>query len=128
MGTHCSSEHHRGHIQVKKTTTMKLLLLTALAAVAMAEPEADAHYGYYGYGYHPGFYGYYGHQQAWPSVSAPESPALVSVAEERGQLKLMPNPDSWLLRLSLWLLWPPSCLLWPSLRSWCRWSSRCCYI
>merc|ERR1712088_478638 len=48
MGTHCSSELHRGHIQVKKTTTMKLLLLTALAAVAMAEPEADAHYGYYG--------------------------------------------------------------------------------
>merc|ERR1712018_697385 len=71
MGTHCSSELHRGHIQVKKTTTMKLLLLTALAAVAMAEPEADAHYGYYGYGYHPGFYGYYGHQQAWPSVSGP---------------------------------------------------------
>merc|ERR1712088_910665 len=58
MGTHCSSELHRGHIQVKKTTTMKLLLLTALAAVSMAEPEADAHYGYYGYGYHPGFYGY----------------------------------------------------------------------
>merc|ERR1711944_142925 len=24
MGTHCSSELHRGHIQVKKTTTMKL--------------------------------------------------------------------------------------------------------
>merc|ERR1712193_456010 len=73
MGTHCSSELHRGHIQVKKTTTMKLLLLTALAAVAMAEPEADAHYGYYGYGYHPGFYGYglWGHQQAWPSASAP---------------------------------------------------------
>merc|ERR1712001_232428 len=60
MGTHCSSELHRGHIQVKKTTTMKLLLLTALAAVAMAEPEADAWHGYYGYGYHPGFYGYYG--------------------------------------------------------------------
>merc|ERR1739844_373117 len=64
MGTHCSSELHRGHIQVKKTTTMKLLLLTALAAVAMAEPEADAHYGYYGYGYHYGYYGlhrgYYG--------------------------------------------------------------------
>merc|ERR1711863_160126 len=73
MGTHCSSELHRGHIQVKKTTTMKLLLLTALAAVAMAEPEADAHYGYYGYGYHPGFYGYglWGHQQAWPTASAP---------------------------------------------------------
>merc|ERR1711981_466404 len=73
MGTHCSSELHRGHIQVKKTTTMKLILLTALAAVAMAEPEADAHYGYYGYGYHPGFYGYglWGHQQAWPTASAP---------------------------------------------------------
>merc|ERR1711997_1133168 len=73
MGTHCSSELHRGHIQVKKTTTMKLLLLTALAAVALAEPEADAHYGYYGYGYHPGFYGYglWGHQQAWPTASAP---------------------------------------------------------
>merc|ERR1712024_132269 len=73
MGTHCSSELHRGHIQVKKTTTMKLLLLTALAAVAMAELEADAHYGYYGYGYHPGFYGYglWGHQQAWPTASAP---------------------------------------------------------
>merc|ERR1712045_1985 len=69
MGTHCSSELHRGHIQVKKTTTMKLLLLTALAAVAMAEPEADAWHGYYGYGYHPGFYGYYGHQQAWPSTA-----------------------------------------------------------
>merc|ERR1712024_302831 len=73
MGTHCSSELHRGHIQVKKTTTMKLLLLTALAAVAMAEPEADAWHGYYGYGYHPGFYGYgYGHQQAWPAAAGPE--------------------------------------------------------
>merc|ERR1711997_741846 len=72
MGTHCSSELHRGHIQVKKTTTMKLLLLTALAAiaVAMAEPEADAWHGYYGYGYHPGFYGY-GHQQAWPAAAGP---------------------------------------------------------
>merc|ERR1712079_853574 len=69
MGTHCSSELPRGHIQVKKTTTMKLLLLTALTAVAMAEPEADAWHGYYGYGYHPGFYGYYGHQQAWPSTA-----------------------------------------------------------
>merc|ERR1711863_147164 len=67
MGTHCSSELHRGHIQVKKTTTMKLLLLTALAAVAMAEPEADAWHGYYGYGYHPGFYGYgyYGLHRAY---------------------------------------------------------------
>merc|ERR1712242_375768 len=70
MGTHCSSELHRGHLQVKKTTTMKLLLLTALAAVAMAEPEADAWHGYYGYGYHPGFYGY-GHQQAWPAAAGP---------------------------------------------------------
>merc|ERR1711997_738506 len=74
MGTHCSSELYRGHILKSKTTTMKLLLLTALAAVAMAEPEAEA--GYYGYnpgfyGYHPGFYGYYGHQQQWPSVRAP---------------------------------------------------------
>merc|ERR1711996_182144 len=48
-------------------TTMKLLLLTALAAVAMAEPEAEAGY----YGYHPGFYGYYGHQLNWPAYSAP---------------------------------------------------------
>ena len=39
-----------------------LLQLTALAAVAMAEPEAEAGY----YGYHPGFYGYYGHQLNWP--------------------------------------------------------------
>merc|ERR1712241_1659961 len=65
MGTHCSSELRRGHISVK-TTTMKLLLLTALAAVAMAEPEAEASY----YGYNPGFYGYnhgFGHQQNWPS-------------------------------------------------------------
>merc|ERR1712223_817460 len=34
----------------------------------------------------------------------------------------------WILRLlSLWLLWPPPCLLWPSLGSWCRWSPRCRY-
>merc|ERR1711874_273049 len=57
MGTHCSSELYRGHILKSKTTTMKLLLLTALAAVAMAEPEAEAGF----YGYHPGFYGYYGY-------------------------------------------------------------------
>merc|ERR1711997_1051787 len=66
MGTHCSSEYHRGHISKSKSITMKLLLLTALAAIAMAEPEADAYY----YGYNPGFYGYnrfYGHQQNWPS-------------------------------------------------------------
>merc|ERR1711992_201802 len=56
MGTHCSSEYHRGHISKSKSITMKLLLLTALAAIAMAEPEADAYY----YGYNPGFYGYYG--------------------------------------------------------------------
>merc|ERR1712001_330937 len=67
MGTHCSSELYRGHILKSKTTTMKLLLLTALAAVAMAEPEAEAGY----YGYHPGFYGYYGHQLNWPGVRAP---------------------------------------------------------
>merc|ERR1712012_1361538 len=67
MGTHCSSELYRGHISKSKTTTMKLLLLTALAAVAMAEPEAKAGY----YGYHPGFYGYYGHQLNWPAYSAP---------------------------------------------------------
>merc|ERR1712189_24958 len=67
MGTHCSSELYRGHISKSKTTTMKLLLLTALAAVAMAEPEAEAGY----YGYHPGFYGYYGHQLNWPAYSAP---------------------------------------------------------
>merc|ERR1712047_137789 len=67
MGTHCSSELYRGHIFKSKTTTMKLLLLTALAAVAMAEPEAEAGY----YGYHPGFYGYYGHQLNWPAYSAP---------------------------------------------------------
>merc|ERR1711963_782036 len=36
MGTHCSSELYRGHIFKSKTTTMKLLLLTALAAVAMS--------------------------------------------------------------------------------------------
>ena len=41
--------------------------MTALAAVAMAEPEAEAGY----YGYHPGFYGYYGHQLNWPGVRAP---------------------------------------------------------
>merc|ERR1712241_1389421 len=65
MGTHCSSELRRGHISIK-TTTMKLLLLTALAAVAMAKPEAEASY----YGYNPGFHGYnlrFGHQQNWPS-------------------------------------------------------------
>merc|ERR1712004_733939 len=67
MGTHCSSELYRGHIFKSKITTMKLLLLTALAAVAMAEPEAEAGY----YGYHPGFYGYYGHQLNWPAYSAP---------------------------------------------------------
>merc|ERR1711944_16228 len=67
MGTHCSSELYRGHILKSKTTTMKLLLLTALATVAMAEPEAEAGY----YGYHPGFYGYYGHQLNWPAYSAP---------------------------------------------------------
>merc|ERR1712019_112501 len=67
MGTHCSSELYRGHIFKSKTTTMKLILLTALAAVAMAEPEAEAGY----YGYHPGFYGYYGHQLNWPAYSAP---------------------------------------------------------
>merc|ERR1712047_138209 len=67
MGTHCSSELYRGHIFKSKTTTMKLFLLTALAAVAMAEPEAEAGY----YGYHPGFYGYYGHQLNWPGVRAP---------------------------------------------------------
>merc|ERR1711923_483785 len=67
MGTHCSSELYRGHIFKSKTTTMKLLLLTALAAVAMAEPEAEAGY----YGYHPGFYSYYGHQLNWPGVRAP---------------------------------------------------------
>merc|ERR1711981_525050 len=67
MGTHCSSELYRGHILKSKTTTMKLLLLTALAAVAMAEPEAEAGF----YGYHPGFYGYYGHQLNWPGVRAP---------------------------------------------------------
>merc|ERR1712193_109298 len=66
MGTHCSSEYHRGHISKSKSITMKLLLLTAMGAIAMAEPEADAYY----YGYNPGFYGYnrfYGHQQNWPS-------------------------------------------------------------
>merc|ERR1712165_160500 len=67
MGTHCSSELYRGHILKSKTTTMKLLLLTALAAVAMAEPEAEAGV----YGYHPGFYGYYGHQLNWPAVRGP---------------------------------------------------------
>merc|ERR1712110_514491 len=73
MGTHCSSELYRGHIFKSKTTTMKLLLLTALAAVAMAEPEAEAGF----YGYNPGFYGYnrgysgYGHQLQWPGVRAP---------------------------------------------------------
>merc|ERR1712038_1823025 len=67
MGTHCSSGLYRGHIFKSKTTTMKLLLLTALAAVAMAEPEAEAGY----YGYLPGFYGYYGHQLNWPGVRAP---------------------------------------------------------
>merc|ERR1712126_307708 len=58
MGTHCSSELHRGHIFKSKIAIMKLLLLTALAAVAMAEPEAEA--GYYGLGYG------YGHQLNWP--------------------------------------------------------------
>merc|ERR1712019_287538 len=66
MGTHCSSELYRGHIFKSKTTTMKLLLLTALAAVALAEPEAEAGY----YGYNRGFYGY-GHQLSWPAYRAP---------------------------------------------------------
>merc|ERR1712127_892027 len=71
MGTHCSSELSRGHIKVKNTAIMKLILLTALAAVALAEPEADAHYGYGGY-YGHGLYGYgYGHQLGWPTYSAP---------------------------------------------------------
>merc|ERR1711971_1359673 len=71
MGTHCSSELSRGHIKVKNTAIMKLLLLTALAAVALAEPEADAYYGYGGY-YGHGLYGYgYGHQLAWPSIRGP---------------------------------------------------------
>merc|ERR1711997_69869 len=73
MGLIAALNSTEGISKSKKTTTMKLLLLTALAAVALAEPEADAHYGYYGYGYHPGFYGYglWGHQQAWPTASAP---------------------------------------------------------
>merc|ERR1712010_150270 len=71
MGTHCSSELSRGHIKVKNTAIMKLLLLTALAAVALAEPEADAYYGYGGY-YGHGLYGYgYGHQLGWPSIRGP---------------------------------------------------------
>merc|ERR1712113_377507 len=89
MGTHCSSELYRGHIFKSKTTTMKLLLLTALAAVAMAEPEAEAGY----YGYHPGFYGYYGHQLNWPAYSAPGFSSHALDAAARDQLRLMLNLD-----------------------------------
>merc|ERR1711894_195343 len=67
MGLIAALNFTEGTSLSQKTTTMKLLLLTALAAVAMAEPEAEAGY----YGYHPGFYGYYGHQLNWPAYSAP---------------------------------------------------------
>merc|ERR1712021_265384 len=96
MGTHCSSELSRGHIIVKKTAIMKLLLLTALAAVALAEPEADAHYGgyggYYGHGYGYGLHGYgYGHQLQWPTHSAPGFTSTVWGA--RGKRSAEPSAE-----------------------------------
>merc|ERR1712021_201560 len=96
MGTHCSSELSRGHIIVKKTAIMKLLLLTALAAVALAEPEADAHYGgyggYYGHGYGYGLHGYgYGHQLQWPTYSAPGFTSTVWGA--RGKRSAEPSAE-----------------------------------
>merc|ERR1712021_217567 len=96
MGTHCSSELSRGHIIVKKTAIMKLLLLTALAAVALAEPEADAHYGgyggYYGHGYGYGLHGYgYGHQLQWPTYSAPGFTS--SVWGARGKRSAEPSAE-----------------------------------
>merc|ERR1712021_272014 len=96
MGTHCSSELSRGHIIVKKTAIMKLLLLTALAAVALAEPEADAHYGgyggYYGHGYGYGLHGYgYGHQLQWTTYSAPGFASTVWGA--RGKRSAEPSAE-----------------------------------
>merc|ERR1739838_754855 len=91
MGTHCSSELSRGHIKVKNTAIMKLLLLTALAAVALAEPEADAYYGYGGY-YGHGLYGYgYGHQLGWPTYSAPGFTSTVWGA--RGKRSAEPSAE-----------------------------------
>merc|ERR1711934_1055195 len=82
MGTHCSSELSRGHIKVKNTAIMKLLLLTALAAVALAEPEADAYYGYGGYYglYHPYAYGHHVAHVAKPVVPAPALADLPAAA------------------------------------------------
>merc|ERR1712106_1153486 len=82
MGTHCSSELNRGHISKSKTAIMKLLLLTVFVASAFATEEvADAakpvavapvHAVHpYVYGHNPFFYGLLGHQQQWPSISAP---------------------------------------------------------
>merc|ERR1711988_991709 len=43
MGSHCSSELYRGHISfLKKTTTMKFILLTAFVGVALAAPTKDS--------------------------------------------------------------------------------------
>merc|ERR1712088_281332 len=82
MGTHCSSELNRGHISKSKTAIMKLVLLTVFIASSYATEEvsdaakpvavAPVHAVHpYIYGHHPFFYGLLGHQQQWPSISAP---------------------------------------------------------
>merc|ERR1711935_1205361 len=76
MGTHCSSELHRGHRfkSIKPTINMQAFLLTTLVAVAMAQPDT-------GYGaHHPAPYGHhapYRHRRAAESEAAPEAKPLV---------------------------------------------------
>merc|ERR1711936_1106232 len=70
MGTHCSSELHRGH-RFKSTFNMQAFLLTTLAAVAMASTP-------YGAPHHPAPYGHptaYGHPAGRYGRSAESEPA-----------------------------------------------------
>merc|ERR1711944_243412 len=90
MGTHCSSELHRGHIQVKKTTTMKLRprlmlnlhpLLKLLPLLMLTLSIMDSVF--------PPF-------STIPTFNGLESrppftKELPGVSEEKGLLRLMPN-------------------------------------
>merc|ERR1711936_920958 len=70
MGTHCSSELHRGH-RFKSTFNMQAFLLTSLAAVAMASTP-------YGAPHHPAPYSHptaYGHPAGRYGRSAESEPA-----------------------------------------------------
>merc|ERR1739842_210400 len=79
MGTHCSSELNRGHISKSNTAIMKLLLLTVFVASAFAteevadaaKPVAVAPVHAFHAVHHPFWAGLWGHQQQWPSISAP---------------------------------------------------------